>query len=131
MNVPHVDPTTVDWPWPWAALPDGLNTLPDGRTLFPSRIYPADSVLGELRREICERHPLYGIECVPIAFDSRYIKEYLFATARPDMPIVLVHFTGKAEDDPRWPFVVPYPSLEAFLGSDRCLSRGVRPEGPT
>lgn len=85
----------------------------------------APTVLGELRREICDRHPLYGIECIPLAYEFLVKKDFLFATERADMPLVLVHFTWTIETKPHWPFIIPYTSLRGFVRSER--RRGMKP----
>jgi hypothetical protein len=116
VSIPNVDPAAVVWPRRW-------RPIAEASSLFPSPIYPGESAFAELQREICEGHPLYGVHCVPVAYDASTIKEFLFATARPDMPLAVVHFTGRPESDPEWPFVIPFLTLDAFFRSGRCAGR--------
>ncbi len=119
------DPTRFRWPPPWRPLTDDAEALAFGRLL--DRIHgrctstesTAPTVLGELRRETCDGHPLAGVECRPVAWDPGG-KDFLFLTARPDMPVALVHLTfGLPSRCPEWPFVVPYRSLRDFVRRER------------
>jgi hypothetical protein len=106
---------------PWRPLTDEGEALAFGRWYTSTVGAPtvADTILGELRREICDRHPLAGVSCRPVAWESWSKKDFLFLTARSDMPVTLVHFTWAAEHEPEWPFVVPYRSLRHFTGRER------------
>lgn len=53
-------------------------------------------------------------------------KDFLFLTARPDLPVALVHFTWTFEPNPMWPFVVPYKSLRDFARRERSWITEVR-----
>ena len=117
------DPTRFRWPVPWQPLTDEAEALAFGRWVNPN---VATTVLGELRREVCDRHPLAGVACRPVAWGSWSKKDFLFLTARPDMPVALVHFTWAVERKPDWPFVVPYPSLREFVRRERCWVGEVR-----
>jgi hypothetical protein len=110
------DPTRFRWPIPWRPLTDDAEALAFGRRVNPS---VAETVLGELRREMCDRHPLAGVECRPVAWEAWSQKDFLFLTARPDMPVALVHLTWAVEREPDWPFVVPYRSLRDFVRRER------------
>jgi hypothetical protein len=110
------DPTRFRWPTPWRPLTHDAEALAFGRMMNPA---VARTVLGELRREICDRHPLAGVECRPVAWESWGRKEFLFLTRHHDMPVALVHFTWNAEPYPDWPFVVPYRSLSEFVRRER------------
>jgi len=111
-----IDPTSIAWPAPWRPITDESEALSFGRWINPQ---VAPTILGELRREICDRHPLYGVGCIPLAYDSRIKKDFLFASEHPEMPLVLVHFTWVVEAEPHWPFVIPYRTVRAFVRSER------------
>ena len=112
MAIPTIDPNTVIWPAPWLPMTDDTWSLEFGRWTNPK---VAKTVLDELHREICKDHPLYEVECIPLAYDSRIKKDFLFATDQLDMPFVLVHFTWTVESNPNWPFVIPFQSIEEFF----------------
>ena len=115
------DPMRFRWPIPWRPLTDEAEALAFGRrhVTMMGRPPVADTVLGELRREICDRHPLAGVECRPVAWNSWGSKDFLFLTARPDMPVALVHFTWAVERELAWPFVISYRSLRHFVWRER------------
>lgn len=114
--MPPFDPIQFRWPVPWCALVDEAEALAFGRWFNPN---VASTVLEELRREICDQHPLVGVACRPVAWETESKKDFLFLTERPDMPVVLVHFTWTAEQKPDWPFVIPYKSLLDFVRRER------------
>ena len=65
---PMIDLTVVEnvkWPRPWQPVSDEWEALSFGRRWGSSGV--ADTVLGELRREICSEHPLHGCDCGTIA----------------------------------------------------------------
>ena len=64
-------------PQPWAAIDNDQDALAFGR-MFHKDV--ADSVQEELQREICEEHPLFGVECRPVAWDTDTGKDFLFTT---------------------------------------------------
>ena len=112
--------TTIDsvrWPSPWRPIDDDYAALSFGRRFGNQPI--ADTVLGELRREICDEHPLYGRECTPVAFDADCPKEFLFLTDIPDAPVVLVHFTWHTEPKPDFPSIKRYASVQDFMRQER------------
>lgn len=111
------DPTRFRWPVAWKALTgDDRGALAFGRFINPDI---APTVSAELRREICDRHPLAGAACQPVAWNAAGGKDFLFLTDRPDMPVALVHFTWGFESDPAWPFVIRYRNLSHFVGRER------------
>jgi hypothetical protein len=110
------DPTRFRWPIPWRPLTDEVEALSFGRFINPNI---ATTVLDELKREICDRHPLAGVACRPVAWEAGSRKDFLFLTARPDMPVALVHFTWAVQEVPDWPFVIGYRSLEDFVRRER------------
>jgi hypothetical protein len=110
------DPTRFRWPIPWRPLSDDAEALSFGRFINPN---VATTVLGELRRETCDGHPLAGVACRPVAWNADGRKDFLFLTARPDMPVALVHFTWGVQKTPDWPFVIGYRGLEDFVRRER------------
>ena len=91
------------WPEPWQPLP------------LPNRwLGLVKSLEVELQAEVCPAHPLHRVECRPVGWNSEDPNEFLFATARPGMPLAFVHLTWKPENDPAWPYTVGYPTWEAF-----------------
>jgi hypothetical protein len=107
-----LDLTTVTWPEPWRPLTDEAEALAFGRVMNSE---VACTVLGELHREIGAGHPLFGVECQPIAFNAEGEKEFLFLTNRPDKPLAMVHFTWHTESDPYYPSVMSFSSIADFL----------------
>ena len=113
--------TKLEWPQPWRPVTDEAEALAFGRSVNPA---VASTVLGELRREICCEHPLHGLEVMPLAYDSRSCRDFLFETAQPERRFVLVHVAWGIEPDPRWPFIETYGDLEAFRRAvRRCHAR--------
>jgi hypothetical protein len=96
-------PPNFNWPEPWKPLP-----FPDG---LLGRV---ESVESELRSEVSQGHLLYRVDCKAVACNADDPNEFLFITARPNMPLAFVHLTWKAEREPNWPYTVGYPSWEAF-----------------
>lgn len=92
-----------EWPSTWRLLP-----LPEGWLRW------GHSVEEELVAELPPRHLLSGVECYLVGWNSRHPDEFLFATHRPEFPLVMVHLTGKPESDPMWPFCRPYRDWDAF-----------------
>ena len=74
----------------------------------------AFTIEAELEHEVCPGHPLYGIECRAVARNREHHDEFIFATARPDMPVAFVHLTWAVESNPAFPYVVGYPSWAAY-----------------
>ena len=70
-----IDPMRFRWPTPWRPTTDDTEALALGRWIDPS---VATTVLGELRREVCDRHPLAGVECRPVAREGWSKKDFLF-----------------------------------------------------
>jgi hypothetical protein len=71
-----IDPLAVNWPEPWQPVTDESVEL---------AIYPqvTKTIIEELRRETATSHPLYGVECIPLAVHGKHRKEVLFATSHP------------------------------------------------
>lgn len=107
-----LDPKSIQWPSPWQAIADERASLEFGMK-WNNEVRP--SIINELHREICSSHPLFGVQCRPIAFDAKVKKEFLFETDIVDMPLVLVHFTWMIEKDPRWPIIIPFQSINEFI----------------
>ena len=119
MDISIVD--NVKWPTPWQPIVDEHEALSFGRRWGMQPI--ADTVLGELHREICDSHPLHGCECVPIAYDADCAKEFLFLTDLLDAPLVLVHFTWHIEPNPNWPCIKRYASVNEFIRQEKRYRR--------
>jgi len=63
----------------------------------------------ELRRELCEKHVLFGIDAKIIA-RRQDCDDFLFAL--PDGRFAGVHLTWSKEPDPTWPGTVIYGAAE-------------------
>ena len=107
-----IDATTIEWPAPWTAITDERAALSFGRAMNGA---VGSLVIGELHREICQTHPLFGVQCRPLAYDATIKKAFLLETDRPDMPLALVHFTWAVESDPRWPWTTSFSNVEEFF----------------
>jgi hypothetical protein len=106
----------VRWPIQWRPLIDDAEALSFGRFINTNI---ASTVLGELRREICDRHPLAAVECRPVAWNSPGGKDFLFVTNQPRLTVVAVHFTWCVESDPAWPWIKRYADLQDFIRRER------------
>ena len=73
--------------------------------------------------EICKEHPLFGRECVAVAYDADCPKDFLFLTDIPDAPVVLVHLTWNQEPKPDWPFIKRYEGILDFIRQERRYRR--------
>jgi hypothetical protein len=104
-------PDGFRWPYPWRPLADPELVPPfhEGLRAF--------TLEAELQREVCPGHPLYRVECRAVARNVEDIDEFIFATAKPQMPVAFVHLTWAVERSPAFPFPVAYPSWEAFRSS--------------
>ncbi len=96
-------PEEFQWPSPWKPL-----------SLLKDWLGLVNSPETELQAEVCPGHPLYRVKCQAIAWNEADPNEFLFATARKDMPLAFVHLTWKSEHDPSWPYTVGYNDWEAF-----------------
>jgi len=96
-------PENFTWPEPWKPLP-----LPE------TWIGRVESLDDELRLEVCAGHPLFGVTCRTVGWNSANLHEFLFATDSTDLPLVFVHLTWRPESDPRWPRTIMYAGWEAF-----------------
>jgi hypothetical protein len=103
-------------PHPWAAIDDDHDALALGHMLHKD---VAGTVQEELQREICEEHPLFGIKCRPVAWDSKTGEDFLFTTNLPESPFVLVHFTWIEETNPAFPFIVEFKCFDDFIRNER------------
>lgn len=107
-----IDAATITWPPPWAAITNERDALVFGRAMNSA---VGSSVVGELQREICPTHPLFGVECRPLAYDAKIKKDFLFETNHVEMPLVVVHFTWAVESDPRWPWTIHFGNIDEFF----------------
>lgn len=107
-----IDADTVHWPSPWQPITDERAALAFGRAMSGA---VGSSIIGELHREICPSHPLFGVACRPLAYDSKVKKDFLFETDSTETPLVMVHFTWAVEKDPRWPFIIGFGSINEFI----------------
>ena len=99
-------PTDFEWLEPWMPESDE-----DG------------SLVEELRREICDRHILFGVDAraVGTRIDC---DDVLFVTDNPHKPIAVVHLTWKLETDPKWPFTSIFDSWQDWISN--CMMRDHR-----
>jgi hypothetical protein len=109
-------PEGFDWPPMWRPLTDSTEAMALVEPLAnPFREEELPGTLeAELRREVCPAHPLHGVECRAVARNREDFNEFLFATARPDMPLAFVHLTWAVETTATFPYTIGYPSWEAF-----------------
>ena len=107
---------SIKWPSPWRPIDDEHEALRFGRRWSKQQI--ANTIVGELHREICESHPLHGRECTPVAYKTDCGKEFLFLTDIPESPVMLVHFTWHAESKPEFPAIKRYSSLHEFASKE-------------
>lgn len=68
----------------------------------------------ELQKETSLGHPLHGVTCHVVAFNTGDPNEFLFATDSPAAPLAFVHLTWRTESDPNWPYTVCYPGWGEF-----------------
>ncbi len=102
------------WPNPWRPL-DESEASNEVLVARPFAEEPrAFTFEAELQREVCPGHPLHRIECRAVARSREHHDEFIFVTARPDMPVAFVHLTWTIESDPTFPYTVGYTSWEAF-----------------
>ena len=87
--------------------------LPPGWRAFEER-GGGKGLEGELRREICHGHPLYGYRVKAIAYSEEIDDDILFETDKPGYPYAFVHLTWNREKTPDFPFTVLYSTYEAF-----------------
>jgi hypothetical protein len=80
-----------------------------------------ENLVGELEREVNDRHVLWGRRMHALArrTDS---DDVLFEIEGDDISYAVVHLTwsGKQETDPRWPHVQLFSSLESWA-SERMM----------
>lgn len=107
-------PDDFPWPEPWRPLDESEAS---NEILAPQPFAEASKAFtfeAELQQEVCRGHPLYRIACRAVARNRDHHDEFLFVTARPDMPIARVHLTWAAESNPAFPYVEGYASWVAF-----------------
>ena len=63
----------------------------------------------ELRREVCEKHVLFGVDAKIVA-RRQDLDDFLFAL--PDGRYANVHLTWSRDSDPIWPNTEIYDSIE-------------------
>lgn len=68
-----------------------------------------ESLEGELRRELCSSHTIYGIEAVAIG--RRWRRDDVLFLLR-DGRFAQVHLSWRAEANPHWPDTRIYASFE-------------------
>lgn len=102
-------------PYPWAPIDNDRESLAQGLMLSKE---VADTVQGELQREICKEHPLYGIKCRAIAWDTFTGTDFLFTTHKPEMPFVLIHFTWTRETSHSFPYIVEFRCFDDFIQNE-------------
>jgi hypothetical protein len=109
-------PEGFTWPEPWRPLTDSAEALALVEPLanLSGEKQLAATLEAELRREVCPEHPLYGVECRAVARNREDFDEFLFATARPGMPLAFVHLTWSVGRTGTFPYTVGYGSWEAF-----------------
>jgi hypothetical protein len=109
-------PDGFEWPDLWEPIPAGDDWFGYPRVM--TEVFgdppPDRTLVGELQREVCPGHPLYGVVCVTVGRNREDPNEFLFMTNRPGMPLVFVHLTWAMERDPTFPWVQGYESWEAF-----------------
>ncbi len=106
---------------PWKIYEkDDLEALSFGKSLFPQ---VADTILEELKREICsENHPLYKTEVTPIGYDHYCKKDFVFEVT--GNKIAIVHFTWHSESDGKHPDTIFFDS---FKEAKKTMNRVYKP----
>lgn len=79
-----------------------------------------DLLTKELRREVCGRHILFGINvrAVGTRIDC---DDVLFVTDDPQKPIAVVHLTWRVESDPTWPITRIFNGWHDWI--ENCLMK--------
>ena len=67
----------------------------------------------ELARETCNGHPLHKVQ-VRALFRRYPHDDVLFEVFDSDCPYYCVHLTWSAENNPNWPYITRFRSLEDF-----------------
>jgi hypothetical protein len=123
-------PPEIAWLSPWAGLAADVEPLP---SVLDDQPY-TQWLAAELQREVCDGHPLSGIDTKPIGFNQCDSNEFLFLTDHPTMPLALVHLTWQVETDPVWPWTRAFASLaewtvwmqkchESYIGAEESRRR--------
>jgi len=72
------------------------------------------SLNAELARELCSKHPLFGIQAEVIAELDGY-DDLLFRLSGGSTPFAIVHLTWNAETSADFPWTTFFESFEDFL----------------
>lgn len=90
----------MKWLIPWHPLQDGARE---------------DALLIELRREVCESHPLFGVAVRPLG-SRQDCDDVLFSLLDGSNRFAVVHlpFAQHPESDPTWPKTRLFDSWEQF-----------------
>jgi hypothetical protein len=107
-------------PKDWEEITDDAVVLDFGRKINPE---VASDVLSELQREICPQHPLFGVECRPIAWNIATKRHFLFVKNNNAMPLVSVHFTWHEETCEGYPAFSAFADFEDFLRHEKRFHR--------
>ena len=104
----------INFPLPkdWEPITDESAVLDFGRSINHE---VASNVIDELKREVSSSHPLFGIECHPIAWNTMTRRNFLFATSDETMPYVSVHFTWHKEERAEYPAFSSFSNFNGFI----------------
>jgi hypothetical protein len=80
------------------SIPDGFEILVPWQPIGQD----AEALAVELRRELSQKHVLYGAKLKAVA-TRKDRDDVLFEVGNKDEPLVVVHLTWRQEIDPRWP----------------------------
>ena len=108
-------PEDYEWIFPWVPLTHqrAQGTYGAIVELYSSTDVP-ESLVAELKDEMCPTHKLQGAEFRAISFCKTDFNEILYLVNRPETPIVYVHLTWQKEHKPQWPSFVAFESLDAW-----------------
>jgi hypothetical protein len=84
----------------------------------------ASHLVSELRRELAEGHPLFGIPVEAVAISDAENDDILFRLLDGTNRVAVVHltWTQNPPDQPPWPYTVLYQSFEEWAWS--CMRQG-------
>jgi hypothetical protein len=92
------------------SIPDGFELLVPWQPIGQH----AEELTAELRRELSQKHVLYGRDLKAVA-TRRDRDDVLFEIDNKDEPLVVVHLTRRQETDPRWPTTKFFKNWEHWL----------------